>query len=187
MSEELKRAIKRFLEEAGEDPERPGLKETPERYVNAFRELFAGLREPKPKLKTFKTEYRLGEKDLIVVKNISFSSLCEHHLLPILGRVSVVYHPRRDEVIGLSKIPRIVKWLAKRPMLQERFTAQIADEVMRAGAQGVYVLVRAKHSCVAVRGVEDPDVEMVTEAVRGTLEEDPTLLDRARKLVLDGR
>jgi len=186
LSEELRKAIEKFLKEMGEDPQRPGLKETPERYVSAFKELFRGLREPKPELKTFKTEYKLGDKDLIVVKNISFSSLCEHHLLPILGRVSVVYHPKEDEVIGLSKIPRIVKWLAKRPMLQERFTAQIADEMMKAGARGVYVLVRAKHSCVAVRGVEDPDVEMVTEAVRGTLEKDEMLLNRARKLVSDG-
>ncbi|ABU81814.1 GTP cyclohydrolase I [Ignicoccus hospitalis] len=181
----LEVAIKKFLEEMGEDPSRPGLSETPERYVRALRELFKGLETPKPELKTFKTEYLLGENDLIVVKNVSFSSLCEHHLLPILGRASIVYHPKRDEVIGLSKIPRIVKWLAKRPMLQERFTAMIADEIMKAGARGVYVLVRAKHSCVAVRGVEDPDVEMITEAVRGTLEANPSLLERARKLVLD--
>ena len=171
----------------GEDPERPGLVETPERYVRAFKELFAGLKTPKPELKTFKTEYTLGETDLIVVKNVSFSSLCEHHLLPIIGKVSVVYHPKRDEVIGLSKIPRMIKWMAKRPMLQERFTAELADEIMKAGARGVYVLVRAKHTCVAARGVEDPEVEMVTEAVRGTLEKEPTLLDRARKLVLDWR
>ncbi len=182
-SEELRKAIIKFLKEMGEDPERPGLKETPERYVGALKELFKGLREPEPELKTFDAEYELGEKDLIAVRNISFSSLCEHHLLPILGRVDVVYHPQRNKVIGLSKIPRIVKWLAKRPMLQERFTAQIADKIMGAGARGVYVLVRAKHSCVSVRGVEDPDVEMVTEAVRGTLEEDKVLLDRARRLV----
>ena len=179
----MKEVITKLLREMGEDPERPGLKETPQRYVEALKELFKGLKEPEPELKTFKAEYELGDKDLIAVRNISFSSLCEHHLLPILGRVDVVYHPKRDEVIGLSKIPRIVKWLAKRPMLQERFTAQIADKIMEAGARGVYVLVRAKHSCVSARGVEDPDVEMVTEAVRGTLEEDKVLLDRARRLV----
>ncbi len=177
--------IRELLRSLGENPDRPGLKETPKRYVNAFKELFSGLVEPEPELKTFKSEYELGDKDLIVVKNISFSSLCEHHLLPILGRVTVVYHPKRDEVIGLSKIPRIVKWLAKRPLLQERFTAQIADKIMHAGARGVYVLVKAKHSCVAVRGVEDPDVEMVTEAVRGTIAEDESLLNRARRLAMD--
>ncbi|UXD21609.1 GTP cyclohydrolase I [Ignicoccus pacificus DSM 13166] len=177
--------MKEILKEMGEDPERPGLKETPRRYVNAFKELLRGLQEPEPELKTFHSEYELGDKDLIVVKNISFSSLCEHHLLPIMGRVTVVYHPKRNEVIGLSKIPRIVKWLAKRPLLQERFTAQVADKIMSAGARGVYVLVRARHSCVAVRGVEDPDVEMVTEAVRGTIAEDEMLLNRARRLAMD--
>lgn len=179
----MRKAVIEFLKEMGENPERPGLKETPQRYVEALRELFKGLREPEPVLKTFKAEYELGDRDLIAVRNISFSSLCEHHLLPILGRVDVVYHPKKNEVIGLSKIPRIVKWLAKRPMLQERFTAQIADKIMNTGARGVYVLVRAKHSCVSIRGVEDPDVEMVTEAVRGTLEEDRVLLNRARRLV----
>ncbi|ALU11826.1 GTP cyclohydrolase [Ignicoccus islandicus DSM 13165] len=168
----------------GEDVERPGLRETPERYARAFEEFLRGLKEPEPELKVFDSEYELGDNDLIVVKDISFSSLCEHHLLPIIGKVTVVYHPQRDKVIGLSKIPRMVKWLAKRPMLQERFTAKVADKIMEAGARGVYVLVKAKHSCVATRGVEDPDVEMVTEAVRGTLEKDQLLLQRAWRLAM---
>jgi len=181
----LEGCIKEFLKRVGENPDRPGLKDTPKRYVNAFLELLKGLQESEPELKTFKSEYELGENDLIVVKNISFSSLCEHHLLPIMGKATVVYHPQRTEVIGLSKIPRVVKWLAKRPMLQERFTAQIADKIMESGARGVYVLVKAKHSCVAIRGVEDPNIEMVTEAVRGTLSKDVNLLNRARRLAMD--
>ncbi len=180
--DELVEIGRRILELIGENPERPGVKETPERWASVFLEMTKGLREEEPELKVFDAEYEISKNDLIAVKNINFSSVCEHHLLPIIGKVSVVYAPKDSKVIGLSKIPRLVKWLAKRPILQERFTAVIADKIMATGAaRGVYVLVRAKHYCVVARGVEDAEIEMVTEAVRGDMGGD--LLERARRLV----
>ena len=180
--DELVNIGKRILELIGEDPNRPGVRETPERWASVFLEMTKGLREEEPDLKVFDAEYEISSNDLIAVKNINFSSLCEHHLLPIVGKASVVYAPKGNRVIGLSKIPMLVKWLAKRPILQERFTAIIADKIMATGAaKGVYVLVKAKHYCVTARGVEDAEIEMVTEAVRGEMKGE--LLERARRLV----
>lgn len=156
--------MSRIIELIGDNPGRPGLRETPRRFLNALLELTRGLREPPPAIKFFPME---GSKYIgrISINDIKFISLCEHHLLPIVGTVTVVYEPLNGEVPGLSKVARYVKWLAARPILQERFTARLANELKEVlHAKYVYVKVCALHMCAMIRGVKDEDMYMVTEA-----------------------
>mgnify|MGYP001773021978 CR=1 FL=1 len=161
---EMERYISKIIEFLGDDPGRPGLRETPRRFLNALLELTYGLREPPPPIKFFPME---GNKYVgrISINDIEFVSLCEHHLLPVMGTVTVVYEPLNSEVPGLSKVARYVKWLAARPMLQERFTGRLANELKEVlHAKYVYVKVCALHMCAMIRGVKDEDMYMVTEA-----------------------
>ncbi|GAB6947961.1 GTP cyclohydrolase I [Vulcanisaeta sp. JCM 16161] len=161
---EVEDYIGRIIEFLGDDPNRPGLRETPRRYLNALLELTRGLREPPPRVKFFPME---GNEYVgrISINDIKFVSLCEHHLLPVIGTVTVVYEPLNSEVPGLSKVARYVKWLAARPMLQERFTVRLANELKEIlHARYVYVKVCALHMCAMIRGVKDEDMYMVTEA-----------------------
>ncbi|MGC9152840.1 MAG: GTP cyclohydrolase I FolE [Vulcanisaeta sp.] len=164
--EENVRELIRFL---GDQPDRPGLKETPRRFVNALLELTRGLREPPPEIKFFPME---GEKYVgrISVNDIRFTSICEHHLLPIIGTATIVYEPLNSEVPGLSKVARYVKWLAARPTLQERFTSRLANELRSLlNARYVYVKVCALHMCAMIRGVKDEDMYMVTDSWSGDI------------------
>ncbi|GAB6945492.1 GTP cyclohydrolase I [Vulcanisaeta sp. JCM 14467] len=160
----MERYISKIIEFLGDDPGRPGLRETPRRFLNALLELTYGLRESPPSIKFFPME---GNKYVgrISINDIEFVSLCEHHLLPVMGTVTVVYEPLNSEVPGLSKVARYVKWLAARPMLQERFTVRLANELKEVlHAKYVYVRVCALHMCAMIRGVKDEDMYMVTEA-----------------------
>jgi GTP cyclohydrolase I len=163
----IARAVREILSAVGEDADREGLLETPKRVARMYAELFAGLhQDPSTYLsKTFEQE---TYDEMVVVRDIEFASMCEHHLLPFTGRAHVAYIPR-GRVVGLSKIPRVVESLARRPQLQERLTQQIAGLLMeRLDAKGVGVVVQGTHSCMTIRGVRKPESTMVTSAMLGS-------------------
>ena len=162
-------AVVRLLEWIGEDPNREGLIDTPKRVVKAFREMTSGLSiEPRSVLGTIFNE---TSDQMVIVRGIRFSSMCEHHLLPFVGTAAVGYVPD-GRVIGLSKIPRLVEVFARRPQVQERMTNQIAQALMEhLSPQGVGVVVKAHHSCMGCRGVRQPDAEMITSCVLGCMKD----------------
>jgi GTP cyclohydrolase I len=159
-------AVRTIIRDIGEDPDRPGLSRTPARVQRMYAELTAGYHVDADRLingAIFEVDY----SEMVVVRGISFSSLCEHHLLPFFGTAAVAYIPR-GRVIGLSKIPRIVEMYARRLQVQERMTQQIADFLMeRIGPKGVGVVVEATHLCATMRGVRKPGTLMTTSAVLG--------------------
>jgi GTP cyclohydrolase I len=163
------RAVQALLRHLGEDVSRPGVVDTPRRFVKAMEELTRGLREPPPEVVFFPLEYE-AEVGPVVIENISAVSICEHHLLPILLRVSVAYIPG-DGVPGLSKVIKLVKWAAARPIMQERFTEWLAELLMeKLRAKAVKVKVCGVHMCSFIRGARDEHHNIVTEAKRGGIE-----------------
>lgn len=176
-------AVRELLAALGEDPEREGLLETPRRVAKMYRELFAGLgQDPRPHLQRTFDE---AHEEIVIVRDIDFSSLCEHHLLPFMGRAHVAYLPRR-KVVGLSKLARTVDLFARRPQVQERMTAQIADALMEhLDPHGALVVLEAEHLCMRVRGVEKPNAVTVTSAVRGGFKDSPA--SRAEAMALLNR
>lgn len=167
-------AIRELLFAIGEDPDREGLQETPARVARAYRELFAGMREDAAVhlARTFEQE----SGDLVTLSDIEFSSFCEHHLLPVFGRAHVAYLPANRRVVGLSKLARTVEVFARRPQLQERMNAQIADALMEHLApRGALVVVEAEHMCMKMRGVRKESPVMRTVAARGLFATDAGL------------
>lgn len=165
--------VKLILEGIGEDVNREGLVDTPERIARMYEEIFAGMNEDAAVHlnKTFTAE----NTDMIVEKDISFYSVCEHHLVPFYGKAHIAYVPN-GKVVGLSKLARTVEVFAKRPQLQERMTTQIADAIMEnLGAKGVMVILEAEHMCMTMRGVKKPGSRTVTLASRGVFEENDRL------------
>jgi len=165
--EKIKKAVYMILEAIGEDPQREGLVGTPTRVAKMYAELFGGLQhDPHKYLET--CYYEEKHDEMIIVKDITVYSMCEHHLLPFYGKVHIAYIPSPEKIVGLSKIVRVVDTLARRPQLQERLTTQIADTIMGAlEAKGVAVVVEAEHLCMAIRGVKKPGSLTITSAVRG--------------------
>ncbi|MBV7362978.1 GTP cyclohydrolase I FolE [Actinomycetaceae bacterium TAE3-ERU4] len=161
------RAVSQLLEAIGEDPNREGLWETPQRVAKALVEMTAGLDEnPADHLDKV---FDLGHQELVLVRDISFHSLCEHHLLPFSGRAHVAYLPS-GKVTGLSKLARVVEGFARRPQVQERLTSQVADALVeRLNPAGVAVVIEAEHLCMAMRGVSKPGAMTVTSALRGAI------------------
>jgi len=162
----IERAVREILVAIGENPDRDGLKNTPQRIARMYTELFAGLFEdPSRHMDVGFTE---KYDEMVILRNISFYSMCEHHLLPFMGKAHVAYLPR-GKIIGLSKIARVVEAFALRPQLQERLTGQIADLLMeKLDAKGAAVIIEATHTCMTIRGVKKPGSVMVTSAMRGT-------------------
>jgi GTP cyclohydrolase IA len=161
----IRRAVREILIAVGEDPDREGLLETPDRVARMYEEMFQGLhQDPTVHLtKLFTQKY----DELVLVKDIRFESTCEHHLLPFIGKAHVAYIPN-GKVVGLSKIPRVIDVLCKRPQLQERLTEEVAELLMsHLGAKGVAVVMEASHSCMTVRGVHKPGSTFITSALRG--------------------
>lgn len=158
-------AVREILAAIGEDPDREGLKETPNRVARMYAELTAGLRcDPGEHLRTFFNE---KYDEMVVLRDVPFHSLCEHHLLPFEGKAHIAYLPD-GKVAGLSKLARVVDAFAHRPQVQERLTVQIADLLLeKLNAKGVAVVIEAVHSCMTCRGVKKPGSVMVTSAVRG--------------------
>jgi len=162
----IRAAVREILLAVGEDPDREGLLETPDRIARMYAELFSGLhKDPRELLqKTFTQKY----DEMVLVKDIGFESMCEHHLLPFRGKAHIAYLPN-GKIVGLSKIPRVVEVLARRPQVQERMTEQLADLLMHElDARGVGVVIEASHSCMTIRGVRNPGSLCTTSAMRGS-------------------
>ena len=170
--ERAKAAIRELLIAIGEDPDREGLVETPARVARAYAEVFSGLYED-PSGHLCRQFHEADHEEMVIVKDIPFTSMCEHHLLPFRGRAHVAYIPRKGRITGLSKIARCVEGFAHRPQVQERMTSQIADAVMDAlDPLGAFVVVEAEHMCMTARGIRKPGSLTVTSAVRGSFQED---------------
>jgi GTP cyclohydrolase I len=167
----IERAVREILEAIGEDPNRDGLKETPQRVARAYAEMFAGLHED-PAVHLRKTfDERCNE--IVLEKDVPFHSMCEHHLLPFQGIAHIAYLPG-DRIVGISKLARVLEGLARRPQVQERLTNQLADLVYNElHARGVAVVLDATHSCMTIRGVKKPGSRVVTSALRGFFKSDP--------------
>jgi GTP cyclohydrolase I len=177
-------AVRELLVAIGEDPDREGLKSTPDRVARAYAEVFAGLHvDPDEVLETTFDE---DHDELVLVKDIPLYSTCEHHLVPWHGTAAVGYIPGEDgRITGLSKLARVVDLYARRPQVQERLTSQVADAVMRRlQPYGVIVVIQAEHLCMAMRGVRKPGSITMTSAVRGIFKDDPRTRAEALSLIL---
>ena len=181
----IKRAVREILAAVGEDPDREGLLETPDRVARMYAEVFAGLHtDPAQYLqKTFTQKH----DEMVLVKDIEFSSCCEHHLLPFFGKAHIAYLPD-GKVVGLSKLARVVEAVARRPQVQERMTEDLAELIMRElNPRGVGVIVEASHSCMTIRGVRKPGAMTITSALRGLFKTNPTTRNEFMALVQGGR
>lgn len=169
--EKIQKAVEMILEAVGEDVSREGLLDTPKRVAKMYAEVFSGLKED-PK-EYFKTVFHEGHEELVLVKDIPFYSMCEHHLVPFFGKAHIAYIPRDGVVTGLSKLARAVETIAKRPQLQERVTSTIAESMMETlNPHGVFVMVEAEHMCMTMRGVKKPGATTITAVSRGIFETD---------------
>lgn len=169
--EKVAQGVRMILEGVGEDPLRDGLVDTPSRVARMYRELLYGIdSDPADEVTvTFNEEY----DDAVIVKDIQFATICEHHMVPFIGTASVAYLPRGGRITGLSKIARVVELVARRLQVQERMTVQIADAIMNAlDPHGVMVVLRAEHMCMSIRGIKKPGSKTVTSVARGVLKED---------------
>lgn len=180
--EKAKKAIYDLLEAIGENPEREGLLDTPKRVAKMYSQIFSGMEEdPKDQ---FTAVFSEGYEDLVIVKDIPFHSMCEHHLLPFFGKAHLAYLPNAGKVTGLSKLARAVEVASQRPQLQERLTGQIADAMQEAlDPKGVLVMVEAEHMCMNMRGVKKPGSKTVTLMTRGIYQEDSQLRREVLELI----
>jgi GTP cyclohydrolase I len=183
--ERIRRAVREILLAVGEDPDREGLQDTPDRVARMYAEMFQGLhQDPRGQLKKLFTQ---KYDEMVLIKDIRLVSFCEHHLLPVVGRAHVAYIPN-GKVIGLSKVPRVVDVLAKRPQMQERLTEELADLLMKElDAKGVAVVIEASHSCMTIRGVNKPDSTFVTSAMRGVFKERLATRSEVMSLIFGAR
>jgi len=166
----IQQAVKMILEAIGENPNRKDLQETPQRVAEMYEEIFAGIKQDP----TRELEVILDQRheEIVLLKGIPLYSVCEHHLLPFIGRANVAYIPRKGRVTGLSKIARVVDILSRRPQVQERLTTQVADIIMaKLKPLGVMVVIEAEHLCMSMRGVKKAGTLTVTSAVRGIFKE----------------
>src|SRR5882724_527463 len=162
----IERAVREILAAVGEDPDREGLRDTPARVARMYAELFSGLHEdPREVLaRTFTQKY----DEMVLVKDIDFASVCEHHLLPFMGKAHIAYLPN-GKIVGLSKLARAVELLSRRPQVQERMTEELAELLMQElDARGVGVVLEATHTCMTIRGIRKPNSICTTSAMRGT-------------------
>ncbi len=179
--EKIVKAVREILIAVGENPDREGLRETPLRVANMYEEIFAGLSEdPKKHLKFFD---EASNDEMVIVRDIPFSSMCEHHLLPFAGKAHIAYIPSDNKIIGLSKLARIVDNFAKKPQVQERLTHDIADFLNdNLKPKGVAVIMEAEHMCMSMRGAKAAGSKTQTSALRGSMKKDPR--SRAEVLAL---
>ena len=169
--EKIEKAVREILIAVGEDPNRAGLKETPRRVAKMYEEMFAGLsQDPRQHLKLFDEK---SNDEMVIVRDIPFSSMCEHHLLPFVGKAHIAYIPSNNKIIGLSKLARIVDNFAKRPQVQERLTHDIADFLDGSlSPKGVAVIIEAEHMCMSIRGARASGSKTQTSALRGIIRSD---------------
>ncbi len=180
--ERIEKAVREILIAVGEDPDREGLLETPNRVARMYGEVFSGLhRDISKDIKVF-TE--TGNDEMILIGDIPFYSMCEHHLLPFHGKAHVVYVPKNGKILGLSKVARIVDTLSRKPQLQERLTSEIADMIQEAvDAMSVCVVIEAEHLCMTMRGIRKPGSKTVTSAMRGGCRSDARTRSEALALI----
>lgn len=179
--EKIKEGVRLILEGVGEDVEREGLLETPDRVARMYEEIFAGMYQDAAE--PLSKRFHVAGNEMVLEKDIVFYSTCEHHLMPFFGKAHVAYIPK-GEVVGLSKIARTVEVFAKRPQLQEQLTAQIADAINeQLHPMGVMVMLEAEHTCMTMRGVKKPGSKTVSYVTRGLFAEDTALQDRFFQLV----
>lgn len=178
----IENAVRDILEAVGENPNRPGLLETPRRVANMYEEMFSGLTEdPKQHLKFFDEK---SNDEMVIVRDIPFASMCEHHLLPFVGKAHIAYIPSENKIIGLSKIARIVDNFAKKPQVQERLTHDIADFLYKEmNAKGVAVIMEAEHMCMSIRGAKASGSKTQTSALRGVIRSDARTRSEALALL----
>jgi GTP cyclohydrolase IA len=183
--ERIRDAVREILVAVGEDPDREGLQETPDRVARMYAELFAGLHQDPRELlqKTFTQKY----DEMVLVKDIHFASVCEHHLLPFMGKAHIAYLPQ-GKIVGLSKLARVVEALSHRPQVQERMTEQLADLLMQElEARGVGVILEATHTCMTIRGVRKPASVCTTSAMRGVFKDNHSTRTELMSLVYGTR
>jgi len=179
----IEAAVREILIAIGEDPDRDGLRKTPARVARAYAELFAGLRvDPAAVLQT---SFEANHEELVLVRDIEVTSMCEHHLLPFHGVAHIGYIPGTDgRITGLSKLARLVEVYARRPQVQERLTSQVADMLMdQLKPRGVLAVVECEHLCMSMRGIHKGGSRTVTSAVRGLLRDDPKTRSEAMALI----
>ncbi len=180
-TEKIEQAVRLFLEGIGEDPDREGLKGTPDRVARMCREIYGGLEQDAGVhlSRTFEAQ----NNDLVLVKDIDLFSTCEHHLLPFYGKAHIAYIPD-GRVVGLSKLARTVEVFARRPQIQEQLTAQIADAIMEhLKPAGVMVVIEAEHMCMTMRGVQKPGSRTMTYTARGSIDENETMINRVLMMI----
>ena len=181
----IEKAVQEIIRAVGDDPRREGLSGTPRRIAEMYKEIFAGLNQDP--LDVLTVGFEEGHSEMVVLQDIPFYSMCEHHFLPFHGVAHVGYIPR-GRVIGISKIARVVEILAKRPQLQERLTTQIADSLSSALApEGVGVVLKAEHLCMTMRGIKKPGSNMITSAMRGRFLESEVTRSEFLSLIQDSR
>lgn len=180
----IEKAVRQILEAVGEDTNREGLKDTPKRVARMYLELLEGMNEePKRHIRTI---FREKYDEIVLLRDIPFYSVCEHHLMPFIGKAHVAYLPD-GKVLGVSKLARVVDSFAKRLQVQERLTEQIADFLMKnLKPKGVAVLMEASHSCMTIRGIKKPGSVMVTSALRGIFIKDPRSRSEVMSLMHNG-
>ena len=179
----IERAVHEILEAIGEDPSRDGLRDTPARVARMYEEIFSGLHETGED--HLKVTFEAGHDEMIMVRDISVMSVCEHHLVPFIGKAHVAYIPNTDgRITGLSKLARLVETYARRPQVQERLTSQIAEEISRSlEPRGVMVVIEAEHLCMSMRGVRKPGATTVTSAVRGLFRDSVATREEAMRFI----
>ena len=178
----IEEAVRMILEGIGEDTSREGLQDTPKRVARMYAEIFSGIhRDISQDVRTF-TEP--GNDEMILIGDIPFYSMCEHHLLPFHGKAHVVYIPRDGKILGLSKVARMVDTLSRKPQVQERLTSEIADQIIKAvDAKSVCVVIEAEHLCMTMRGIRKPGSKTVTSAMRGGCRTDARTRNEALALI----
>lgn len=180
--ERVAAAVREILIGIGEDPDRDGLRDTPDRVARAYGEMFTGLGADAAEV--LSTTFDLGHDEMVLVRDIEVWSTCEHHLLPFTGVAHVAYIPSRGKITGLSKLARLVDVYAKRPQVQERLTSEVADALVEhLQPQGVMVVIECEHLCMTMRGVRKPGSKTVTSAVRGTMR-NPATRAEAMSLII---
>ena len=181
--EVISQHVRAILEAMGEDPDRDGLRRTPERVANMYAEVFSGLH--KDPVQELDVVFEAEHDEMIMIRDVPLYSYCEHHLVPFFGQTHVAYIPnKKGQITGLSKIARAVDVLAKRPQVQERLTTQIADAIETAlEPRGVLVVIEAEHLCMSMRGVQKPGSKTVTSAVRGIFRENDATRGEAMNLI----
>jgi GTP cyclohydrolase I len=183
----IEKAVREIIEAIGEDPDRDGLLRTPERVADMYADIFSGLHDSPDQ--HLGVTFEAGHDEMVMVKDITLFSLCEHHLIPFFGAAHVAYIPNENgRITGLSKLARLVDSYSRRPQVQERLTTQIADEIQRTlDPRGVLVVIEAEHLCMSMRGVRKPGAKTITSAVHGLFRDNVATRNEAMDFIRNGR